>query len=137
MLCHTTKCRVIYGDTDHRGIACHANYLRWFEIGRTEMFRSLSLTYKEVERKGLFLPVARACCDFISPARYDDLLSIETRLDPTFKAGVRFDYRVTVDGENRVSATGFTRHACVNAHGKVVRPPAFIRKIIQTASKEI
>jgi acyl-CoA thioester hydrolase len=136
MLCHTAKCRVIYGDTDNMGIAYHANYLRWFEIGRAEMFRSLNLTYKEIEKKGIFLPVAKVCCDFISPARYDDLLSIETSLDPTFKAGVKFDYRVTVDGKNRVSASGFTRHACVNARGKVVRPPAFIREIIQTALKE-
>ena len=51
MLTHRTTCRVIYGDTDKMGVAYHANYLRWFEMGRSEMFRNLGLTYREMEEK--------------------------------------------------------------------------------------
>jgi len=55
---HQTSIRVIYGDTDTMGYAYHANYLRWFEIGRTELFRSHGLPYKMIEEKAIFLPVS-------------------------------------------------------------------------------
>ena len=54
MITHRTTCRVIYADTDNMGVAYHANYLRWFEIGRTELFRSLGIPYKLIETKGIF-----------------------------------------------------------------------------------
>ena len=58
MLIHKTTNRVIYGDTDKMGYAYNANYLRWFEIGRSEMFRSMGLSYKTIETRGFFLPVS-------------------------------------------------------------------------------
>ena len=76
MLSHRTTYRVIYGDTDNMGVAYYANYLRWFEIGRTEMFRHLGLTYSEIEARGIFLPVAEAHCKYLAPAHYDELLVI-------------------------------------------------------------
>ncbi|MEA3232882.1 MAG: acyl-CoA thioesterase, partial [Thermodesulfobacteriota bacterium] len=89
---HRFKSRVIYGDTDNMGMAYHANYFRWFEMGRTEMFRSLGLPYRDIEAKGVYLPVSECQCKFISPARYDDRIAIETSLDPGMRAGVRFNY---------------------------------------------
>jgi len=130
-----TRCRVIYGDTDKMGVAYYANYLRWFEIGRSEMFRFLKLSYKEIEKKGIFLPVADVACKFISPARYDDVLSIETRVDPTFKAGIKFNYRIWLDDDRGLSAKGHTTHACVNSRGKVTRPPEFIKEMVKMAAK--
>ena len=57
-LSHATPYRVIYGDTDTMGVVYHANYLRWFEIGRTELFRYLGMPYREIEARGLMLPVS-------------------------------------------------------------------------------
>jgi acyl-CoA thioester hydrolase len=130
MTIHKTKFRVIYGDTDKMGIAYYANYLRWFEVGRTEFFRSLGLTYREMEAQGIFLPVSEAHCKYLAPARYDDSLTIETALDPGIRAGVRFDYRILADDGDRVHAEGYTRHACVDGDGRVVRPPGFLRELI-------
>ncbi len=132
MLRHQTTYRVIYGDTDKMGIAYYGNYLRWFEIGRTEMIRSWGLSYKCLEEKGVFLPVSEAYCKFLASAQYDDVLVIETILDTTVKAGMRFNYGVTSQADQKLLTTGYTRHAFTNKEGKVVRPPKFLRELIQT-----
>lgn len=130
MLVHNATCRVIYGDTDKMGMAYHANYFRWFEIGRTEMFRRLGLSYRDIEEKGLYLPVSTAHCKFIAPARYDDTLTIETTLDTKVRGGMKFDYRLLRKGPDDLLATGYTKHACVDHDGRVVRPPTFIKALI-------
>lgn len=133
MSSHQTRYRVIYGDTDRMGIAYHANYLRWFEIGRSEMFRDLGMPYAEIERRGIFLPVSEAFCKFRSPAHYDELIIIETVLDPAIRAGMKLDYTLTAEADRRALARGYTRHAFVDADGRVVRPPLFLTEIIRTA----
>ena len=130
MLTQRTKYRVIYGDTDNMGIAYHANYLRWFEMGRTEMFRSLGLPYKAIEAKGVFLPVSEVHCKFKAPAQYDDVIIIEASLDTGVKGGVKFDYRIFAEDGEKELATGYTKHACLNRDGRVVRPPDFLVKVM-------
>ena len=130
MLSHRTTYRVIYGDTDNMGIAYYANYLRWFEIGRTELLRAWGLPYSEIESRGLLLPVAEAQCRYLAPAKYDDLLIIEASLDTGYKGGLRITYRVMSQDEQNLHATGYTRHAFVNTQGRVVRPPKFMRDLI-------
>ncbi len=112
------------------GVAYYANYLRWFEIGRTELLRAWGLPYREIESRGLLLPVAEAQCKYAAPARYDHMLTIEASLDPTYKGGLKIDYRILSQDEETLHATGFTRHAFVNAEGSVIRPPKFIRQLI-------
>lgn len=126
---HRTYCRVIYADTDTMGFVYHANYFRWFEIGRTEMFRFLGLPYREIEAKGIFLPVSDLGCKFLLPVRYDDPLTIETSLDHGVRGGMKFDYTVYIGNDDQTVARGYTRHACLNREGKVVRPPPFMRDL--------
>ncbi|MEJ2038145.1 MAG: thioesterase family protein [Desulfosarcinaceae bacterium] len=135
MLSHQVRYRVIYGDTDAMGVAYHANYLRWFEIGRTELLRSWGLPYKQIESAGYLLPVAEAQIKYHQPARYDDTLVIEATLDPTFKGGLKIDYRILDETRERLHATGYTRHACQNREGRVVRPPAMIREQLEKAQQ--
>ena len=131
MFSHRTLVRVIYGDTDNMGQAYYGNYFRWFEIGRSEMFRSLGLSYKAVEENGIFLPVSEAHCKYATPAKYDDILVIETSLDNKIKAGLKFEYKI-YDGDGEILlAKGYTIHPCVNGEGKVVRPPRFIKDIFK------
>ena len=131
MLRYRTTYRVIYGDTDNMGQAYYGNYFRWFEIGRSEMFRSLGLSYKAVEEHGIFLPVSETYCRYSTPAKYDDILIIETSLDIKIKAGIKFDYKIYNEDGKTLLAKGYTKHPCVNRDGKVVRPPEFIREIIK------
>ncbi|MBT8369922.1 MAG: acyl-CoA thioesterase [Deltaproteobacteria bacterium] len=136
MFSHRTSVRVIYGDTDNMGQAYYGNYFRWFEIGRSEMFRSLGLAYKAVEENGIFLPVSEAHCKYTTPAKYDDILVIETSLDNKIKAGLKFEYKI-YDGDGQtLLAQGYTIHPCVNGEGKVVRPPRFIKDIIKKTINE-
>ncbi len=130
LITHRTPYRVIYGDTDRMGVAYHANYLRWFEIGRSELFRHLGLTYSEIEARGIFLPVSEVFCKFVSSARYDDLIAIEATIDPAVRAGIKFDYRVLGPDGDRLLARGCTKHAFLDAGGKVVRPPAFLTTLL-------
>ena len=134
MITHRTTCRVIYGDTDKMGFVYHANYFRWFEMGRSEMFRYIGLPYSSIESKGYFLPLSEAHCKFNAPSQYDDVLVIETSLDPSIKAGIKFNFRIFSEDGERVLAKGYTKHACVNHHGRVVRPPDFLLRIIKENS---
>jgi acyl-CoA thioester hydrolase len=134
MLIHKTTCRVIYGDTDSLGIVYYANYLRWFEMGRTELLRSLGVAYRTIEENGVALPVSEVFCKFQKPLRYDDVFVIETSVDTRIRAGMKFDYRLLYENEETVAATGYTKHAFLDGSGRVVRPPAYIRKIISEHS---
>jgi acyl-CoA thioester hydrolase len=131
MLKHQTTYRVIYGDTDRMGIAYYGNYLRWFEIGRTEMIRSWGLPYKSFEDKGIFLPVSEAFCKFLAPAQYDDILLVKTTLDTELKAGMKFDYEVYNQEDEKLLTIGYTKHAFMDSQGRVVRPPKFLRELIK------
>jgi len=127
---HRTNCRVIYGDIDRMGHAYYGNYFRWFEIGRTEMFRDLGLPHREIEERGIYLPVSECRAKFTAAARYDDVIVIETVVDTAVKGGIKFDYRIFREDGETLLAEGFTKHAFVDPSGRVVRPPDFIRKLI-------
>jgi len=119
-------CRVIYGDTDAGGVVYNANYLRYFEMGRTEMMRARSLPYSLLEERGLILPVTESYLRYKAPARYDDLITIETCLAQAKQVSCRFNYRIVrreEDGSEQLLVKGFTVHACINRHGKLTPFP--------------
>ena len=136
MQTHQTRYRVIYGDTDNMGIAYYANYLRMFEIGRTELLRDWGLPYREIESRGILLPVSEVYCKYMTPAKYDEVLIIHSTLDTEMKAGMKIDYRITSEDGQTVHATGHTRHAFLNREGRVIRPPDFIRDLIRNQSRQ-
>ena len=111
----TTEVRVRYAETDQMGIVYYANYLVWFELGRVELLRSLGLAYSQLEREHeCILPVVEAKCRYRSPARYDDVIQIETR--PALLRGsvLKFAYRILRKahdgGEAALLAEGETVH---------------------------
>lgn len=112
------------------GIVYYANYLVFFERGRTEYIRSLGWRYRDWESKrGLLLPASEAHCAYAAPARYDDLIAIKTRISELGGASVVFSYEIERDGKRL--ASGWTRHPFVNADWKPVRIPADIRSAIR------
>lgn len=114
------KLRVRYQETDQMGVVYHANYLNWFEIGRTELIRSLGYPYRAIEEKGLLLPVLEAELKFKSPAKYDDLITIYTRVVSFTHIRIEFASEIRREsGELLVS--GGTRHVWVNPLWKPVR----------------
>lgn len=119
--------RVIYGDTDQMGVVYYANYLTFFERGRCEFLRESAFDYGALEREGFFLPVVDAAVRYGQPARFDDLITIETTLTEVRRTTVAFAYRV-LRGDV-VLASGSTRHACVNREGRPVRLPVAVRAL--------
>lgn len=114
--------RVIYGDTDQMGIVYYANYLRFFEAGRNEFLRACGAPYREVEANlRVRLPVVEAHVNYKLPARYDDLLVVETTLAQVRRASARFEYAVRRGEELLV--TGHTVHACIDFDGALQRLP--------------
>ena len=117
-----TELRVIYGDTDQMGVVYYANYLRFFEAGRNEYIRAQGLRYRDFEERfGLRLPVAEASVSYRSPARYDDVVAVETSIAALRRASARFEYRIVRGDE--LLATGHTVHACVDLDGRIRRLP--------------
>jgi len=124
---HTTNYRVLYGDTDAAGVVYYANYLRFFEQGRTEYMRDLVMTYYDIESQGLVLPVIECFSRYKAPAFYDDLLSIETSLVELKNVSCRFNYRIYRNDSGAARtflAKGYTVHASVNREGRLTRLPA-------------
>ena len=126
------RVRVIYADTDAMGIVYHANYIRWFEIGRAELLREIGILYSELESLGYALPVTKMGCHYLSPARYDDVVVIETEITGLGRASIRFDYVIRDEKKERVLAEGFTLHPFTNSEGKIVRVPHHIADKINT-----
>jgi acyl-CoA thioester hydrolase len=116
-----TTYRVIYGDTDQMGVVYYANYLRWFEKGRSELLRQSGIPYGGIERRGMHFPVAEVSCRYFRAARYDELIMIETRLASLSRASLRFTYRIACEAEGTLLASGSTKHACVDDRGRIIR----------------
>jgi acyl-CoA thioester hydrolase len=127
-----TEIRVIYGDTDQMGVVYYANYLRYFEAGRNEFIRAQGLRYRDFEaRFGMVLPVAEAQVRYHHPARYDDLVTVETSLVELGGASARFAYRLLRE-DRTLLASGSTLHDCLDGKGRVKRLPAELVSCLQT-----
>jgi acyl-CoA thioester hydrolase len=101
---------VRYKETDQMGIAHHANYLVWFEIGRTDLCRATGIPYADIESRGYILVVVEAQCRFLTPYRYDDEVLIRTSVAATGSRSMKFAYEL-FDGEGReLRASGLTSH---------------------------
>jgi len=118
---HEMEIRVRYQETDGQRRVHHANYLTYFEMGRTEMLRAHGHTYRAFEDAGLFMVVADVSCKYHAPAEYDDLLVLRTRVDKVGAAHIKHAYEV-IRGTTIV-ATGTTTVVCVDVEGKVRRLP--------------
>lgn len=130
---HRFAIRVRYGDTDAMGFAYYAHYLRWFEIGRAEMLRALGTSYRTVEEGGTWLPVVEAHCRYLRPARYDDLITVETGVLALRRASVRFAYRVVREAGGELLALGHTEHCFLDRQGKPGRPSAALTELLRRA----
>lgn len=136
----TTTTRVIYGDTDAAGVVYNANFLRYFEIGRTEMMRAWVCSYRDIEALGFVLPVAEFYTRLKAPAHYDDVLSIDTSIDSLRRYSCRFNYRITRHdpdrGRPKLLAKGYTVHASINREGKLTELPGEITGKLEAIIKK-
>jgi len=118
--------RVIYADTDAMGIVYHTNYIKWFEIGRTELLRRCGIVHAEMAPLGFNLPVTRVYCHYLLPAQYDQVLTIFTRIAYIKRASMKFVYEILNSVTAQKMVEGYTVHACTDHRGRVVRLPAVL-----------
>jgi acyl-CoA thioester hydrolase len=129
MTVRRTRVRVRYAETDRMGVVYYANYLVWFEVGRTDWLRETGWTYREMERDGVSLPVIEAQCEYRQPARYDEEIEIATKGTLVTPVRVRFDYELTRAGGDGAIAAGHTVHAAVDTGGRPCRLPSRVQEL--------
>ncbi len=122
---------VRYSETDMMGIVYHANYLTWLEIGRTEMLRERGLPYNEMEAQGILLPVLSINVNYRKPARYDDRITIITRMPEKPYVKIKLEYEIKRDTE--LLATASSMHAFMNRDTQPIKTPRFF---LDTIGKE-
>ena len=130
MTSSTSRVRVRYAETDQMGIVYYANYLVWFEVGRTDWLRDHGWSYRDMETDGYMLPVLEANCIYRQPARYDDELDVKTTGELVSPVRVKFLYDVVRPADAVLLATGYTVHASIDRGGRPCRLPERVRQLL-------
>jgi acyl-CoA thioester hydrolase len=120
--------RVRYGETDQMGVVYHAEYLVWCEMGRTEYIRALGIPYAEIERRGIRLAVAQATLRYHAPARYDDLIRVETSILRAGSRAIEFEYHVRSALTGARLATARTTLVAMDRDGRATTIPPDLRE---------
>jgi len=115
--------RVRYAETDQMGVAYYANYLVWFEVGRSEFCRNRGFRYADLEALGYKLVVTDVNCRYRNSARYDETVIVRTRLKGVNKRMITFGYQILRKDSEELIAEGETRHICVDSKGKTKSLP--------------
>ena len=121
---HEIQIRVRYEETDQMGVVYHGNYFTYFEVARTELLRSRGISYREMEESGTFVVVVKAECSYRRPAKYDDLITLKSRVKRITR--VRIEHEHEVYRDNELLATGLITLAVVNKDGAIQRVPAWM-----------
>ncbi len=113
--------RVRYAETDRMGLLHHANYLIYFEQARTDLLRDIGLTYRDMEDQGFLLVLTKIEVKYKSPAFYDEILTIRTKVHRITPIRIEHTYEVLRNGQ--LLAEGATTLACVDRNGKIQALP--------------
>lgn len=117
LIWHRCGNRTLYADTDRSSVVYHANYLRYFELGRASLMRDAAYPYKEIEESGYVYPIIDMGIQFHHPLYYDDPMLIYTRPAELGRVRLRFDYIITHAETGAEVCRGFTRHCALNTRG--------------------
>ena len=135
---HETLLRVRYSETDKMGVVYHANYLVWFEIGRTEFCRARGFSYRDMEEnEHAFMVVAESYCRYKAPAHYDDEIIVRTQITELRRRSLRFGYEIVRLSDGVVIAEGETGHVVTDATtGRVRSFPELYTQLLKGAASE-
>lgn len=127
--------RVRYAETDKMGVVYHSHYLVWCELGRTDHIRESGMSYREIEEAGIMLAVAEANVRYRAPARYDDLIRVETTLSDVSSRAVTFDYLITNAATGERLATARTLLVALDPSHRVISLPPAIRARLDASAR--
>ena len=128
---HETEVRVRYAETDQMGIAHHANYLIWFEAGRSDVCRARGFSYKDMEeQENALMVVAESYVRYKSPAFYEDILTIKTAISEIRSRSIRFSYEINRGSDGALIAEGETLHLVTDKQQKVRTIPESYKRLL-------
>lgn len=128
---HETEIRVRYAETDQMGIVHHSNYLVWFELGRSEFCRARGFSYKDMEEKdNALMVVAESYVRYKSPAYYEDVLTVRSKIGEVRSRAVRFIYEIYRAADETLLAEGETMHLVTDANKKVRLLPEIYKEML-------
>ena len=131
MISFETKIRVEYHHTDQMGIVHHSNYVKFFEVARTEWLRAMGITYAEMERRGVMMPIVDVAVKYRNPALYDELISVTAFVDEAPMARMTFRYEVRGE-DGREIATGSTTLGFIDSQTRrPQRAPQWLMEVIK------
>lgn len=128
-----TEFRVRYAETDRMGVVYYANYLVWCEVGRVEFLRALGSSYAALESDGMGLAVSEAHVRYLSPARFDDLVRVETTLTGVRSRAITFDYLITHAESGTRFATAHTALVSIDGTGRLTAIAPALRAKLESA----
>ena len=120
--------RISYGETDTMGYVYYAEYLHFFERARSAYIRQCGMSYADIEKQGILLPVREVSCRYRRPAHYDELILIGIGISEWGRASLRFVYEI-LNADKEVLATGSTQHATTNRAGKPIPLPQWFKEM--------
>ena len=117
---YETEVKVRYVETDQMGIVHHSNYLPWFEVGRTELFNSIGISYGQIEKDGIMLPLIDSYCRYINSSKYEDELIIQTVVEQLKHVKTKVAYSIIRKEDNKLIAIGYTTHVFTDLNLKPI-----------------
>lgn len=134
---HETTLTVRYAETDQMGVVHHANYLIWFELGRTEFCKAKGFSYRDMEKDDdSFMVVAEVYCRYKSPAFYDDTITVRTQITEIRSRTLRFVYEIVRASDNTLLVEGETTHILTDTYKKVRSIPDKYRELLSIPFEE-
>ena len=130
---HSVELRVRYAETDRMGVVYHANYLVWCEVGRTDYIRASGVSYRDMEAQGIGLAVSEASMRFHAPARYDDLIRVQTSITEVRSRGVTFDYVILRGDDDARLVSARTSLVTIDPNGRMTAFPSDFRTMLEKA----
>ena len=128
---HKVEVRVRYGETDQMGVVYHGNYVPYFEIGRVEWLRNKGVSYKSLEETGIALPIVSMHLNYKKPARYDDVLTVHTKLKKYAGVKIEFDCEIRNENQELLTTAHFILVFIDIKNGKPIEPPKYILDILK------
>ena len=131
MIVTTNTIRVRYGETDPMKYVYYGNYAEYFEVARVELFRSLGMSYDEIEKRGIFLPVSEYKIKYLKPALYDQLLEIRTYVRKIPGIRIEFDYEIYNEENVKITEASTTLFFLDSETNKLVKCPDYLMELIE------
>lgn len=131
MVSITHTLRVRYGETDAMKYVYYGNYAQYLEVARTELFRSIGISYSEIEKRGIMLPVSELKIKYLKPAFYDDLLTIKTTVKDMPSSKIVITYEIFNSDNEKLTEAETTLIFIDAEKKKVVRCPDFVANLLK------